>query len=146
MPACLTDRDAELFEKNLQSFVPDRVYDAHAHIYEASLWRDYATYESSTPREVTLEVYRDEIAMIMPGREVHAMCFPFPVFFTDDSGFASSNEWVSREFAKDPMGRGQMLVRPTDDPEWVRSECRRLGLTGLKPFSFYSAREDYLEA
>jgi predicted TIM-barrel fold metal-dependent hydrolase len=146
MPACITDRDLELFEKHLQSFVPDRVYDAHAHIYEASLWRDYAAYEAASPREVTLEVYRDEIAMILPGREVHAMCFPFPVFFTDDSGFVKSNEWVSREIAKDPLARGQMLVRPTDDPEWVRSECRRVGLTGLKPFSFYGAREDFWEA
>lgn len=146
MPACVTEQDSELFEKHLQSFVPDRVYDVHAHICETGLWRDYTAYERASPTVVSMEVYREEIAMILPGREVHAMCFPFPVFFTDEAGFVLSNEWVSREYKKDPLGRGQMLVRPTDDPEWVREECRRLGLTGLKPFSFYSSREDYWEA
>ena len=32
------DQDREFFERELQSFVPDRVYDAHAHLWRASDW------------------------------------------------------------------------------------------------------------
>jgi predicted TIM-barrel fold metal-dependent hydrolase len=82
------------------------------------------------------------MAVILPGREVHGM--HFPLAFVPDT--APGNAWISQEIGKDPLSRGQFLVRPTDDPEWVRQEVRRLGLRGLKPFSTYSQVENCWEA
>ena len=32
------DYDREFFEKELDSFVPDKIFDAHAHLYRKSHW------------------------------------------------------------------------------------------------------------
>ena len=32
----ILDSDRELFQRELQSFVPDRIFDAHCHLYERS--------------------------------------------------------------------------------------------------------------
>ena len=37
---------------------------------------------------------------------------------------ATPNAWVSEQVRKDPLARGQFLVRPSDDPEWVRQDIR----------------------
>jgi len=34
----LTDYDRDFFHRELESFVPDKVFDAHAHLYELSHW------------------------------------------------------------------------------------------------------------
>ena len=74
------------------------------------------------------------------------MHFPFPPGQRGGFPTGSPNEWVSRQIKKDVLARGQFLVRPTDDPEWVRQEVRRLGLRGLKPFGSFADVPDYREA
>ena len=37
-------------------------------------------------------------------------------------------------------------MRPTDDPEWVRKEVKRLGLRGFKPFAGFAKRSDKINA
>jgi len=145
----LNDRDREVFELELESFVPDRVYDVHAHLYRASFRKGRPPdidHVEAGPRDVTLEVYREQMEWIMPGREVHGMHFPFPFAAPPDVDISPANEWVAEQIAKDPLARGQFLVRPTDDPEWVRQEVRRLGLRGLKPFGIYAPIADFQQA
>jgi len=143
----LRDYDREFFARELDDFVPDRIYDVHAHLYRESDWqgRPPANVVAGPP-EITLEVYREQMQWILPGREVHGMHFPFPP--GNPGGFPTEepNAWVSQEIKKDPLARGQFLVRPTDDPEWVREEVRRLGMRGLKPFASYADVPDYSQA
>ena len=134
----LRDEDRDFFDRELKDFVPDRVYDAHAHLYRRCFWRDDApAHVAAGPADVTLEVYREQMQWLLPGREVHGLHFPFP-FLDPSIDTAAPNEWVSEQVKKDPLARGQFLVRPTDDPEWVRQQVRRLGLRGLKPFASYA--------
>ncbi|MBM4084426.1 MAG: hypothetical protein FJ272_06525 [Planctomycetes bacterium] len=137
--------DREFFDRELQSFVPDRVYDMHAHLWRARDWEGRPPEEVKVaPPEVTLEVYRECMSWILPGREVHGLHFAFPTMFPNDPG--PCNEWVSRQVGKDPLARGQLYVRPTDDPEWVRAEVKRLGLRGFKPFAGFAERPDKMNA
>jgi len=142
----LRDEDRQTFAAELDSFVPEKVYDAHAHLYRAEWWDDPPAEVAAGPPDITLETYREQIAWILPGREVYGLHFAYPFPTDSASDIASANAWVSQEIAKDPLARGQFLVRPTDDPEWVRQEVKRLGLRGLKPFTFYSQVEDIYQA
>ena len=137
----LREEDRAFFDRELASFVPDRVYDVHAHLWRARDWegRPPAVVEVA-PAEVTMEVYKECMDWILPGREVHGLHFAFPTLFPIDP--VPCNEWVSREIKKDPLARGQFYVRLQDDPEWVRGEVRRLGLRGLKPFACFAERPD----
>jgi glutamate-1-semialdehyde 2,1-aminomutase len=135
------DEDREFFAAELDDFVPDRVYDAHAHLWRKRDWEgNPPDIVRIAPPEITMEVYRKSMDWILPGREVHGLHFPFPATFpTDPSG---PNEWVSQQLKNDPLARGQFYVRPSDDPEWVRQETRRLGLRGFKPFCGFAERPD----
>ena len=135
------DEDRAFFARELQTFVPDRVYDMHAHLWRERDWEGQPpALVRAAPAEVTLEVYRQSMAWILPGREIHGLHFAFPTIFPNDP--APCNEWVSRQIAKDPLARGQFYVRPTDDPDWVRQEVKRLGLRGFKPFAGFAPRPD----
>ena len=134
-------QDRDFFERQLQGFVPDRVYDVHAHLWRARDWEGNAPdLVRVAPAEVTMDVYKDCMEWILPGREVHGLHFAFPTLFPNDP--VPCNEWVSRQLRQDPLARGQFYVRPGDDPEWVRQEVKRLGMRGFKPFAGFAARPD----
>jgi len=142
----LRDEDRETFAAELDHFVPDRIYDVHGHLYRTEFWDKSpggaGPQTAAGPPDITLDVYREQMAWLFPGREVHGM--HFPLAFVADTG--PGNAWIGQEIAKDPLARGQFLVRPTDDPEWVRQEVKRLGLRGLKPFSTYAQVKNYWQA
>ena len=135
------DLDLEFFERELEDFVPARVYDMHAHLWRRTDWQGREpAWVRIAPPEITLECYREHMAWIFPGREIHGLHFAFPTIFPNDP--VPCNEWVSRQVAKDPLARGHFYVRPTDDPEYVREEVKRLGLRGFKPFAGFAERSD----
>ena len=135
------EEDREFFQRELDAFVPARVYDMHAHLWRATDWGHQAPeIVRLAPPEVTLEVYREHLSWILPDREIHGLHFQFPSASPNDP--APCNEWISLQTRQDPLARGQYYVRPDDDPDWVRSELKRLDLRGFKPFSCFAARPD----
>jgi len=142
----LLDADKRTFAAELDGFVPPKVYDVHAHMYRADFWADPPPQVLVGPRNITLEVYREQMGWILPGRELHALMFPYP--FPSDSAddLSRANAWTAEQVHKDPLSRGQLLVRPTDDPDWVRQQVNHLGLRGLKPFCFYADVDNTWEA
>ena len=123
-PYLLRDEDRAFFERELASFVPDRVFDAHCH-----LWPTEKTGKErpDVPPAAGYQEYRKLIDGLHPGRRVAALFIPFPRERRHEA-----NEWLGRHAAADPLSRGLFFVGPEDDPEWVRGEVRRLGLCGLK--------------
>lgn len=133
--------DREFFERELEDFVPPRVYDAHAHLWRATDWQGREPeIVRLAPPEMTLECYRDHMAWILPGRDVHGLHFAFPTIFPNDP--VPCNEWVGQQVKKDKMARGHFYLRPADDPDHVRQEVKRLGLHGFKPYAGFAERPD----
>ncbi len=123
-----TDVDREFFARELESFLPGRIFDAHTH-----LWRqefiDWSV--GGVAGDMGLAEYRECMQEIHPGRPTSALFIPFVTAENRDKSL-SANEWVSEQIADDSTCRGLFFVRPEDDPEWVRDNVRRLGLHGLK--------------
>ena len=139
------EEDRDFFVRELESFVPNRVYDMHSHLWRRSDWQGQEPdIIQVAPAEMTMERYRECMEWLLPGREVHGLHFPFPATFPNDP--EPCNAWVSEQIKKDPLARGQFYVRPTDDPEWVRSEVKRLGLRGFKPFAGFAPRPEILDS
>ena len=136
----LTDADRELFERELDSFVPDRIYDVHAHLYELWQWKKPTILEGG-PEKLPLERYQEEIQWITPGRETHALFFGGGLH---EETFRASNEYVAAQVAKDPASRSLLIVSPHMDPEEVRQEVRRLSMVGLKVYQHFAPGEDHL--
>jgi glutamate-1-semialdehyde 2,1-aminomutase len=125
----LRESDLEFFETELDDFIPERVFDAHAHLYKAHHW-GYSHPTSRGPETVSLEEYQAQMQWLVPRREVHGLFFG--VSFHE--GFPEANEFVSGEVAKDDLSRGELLTPPYLDAERMRQDVKRLGFNGIKVY------------
>ena len=109
----VTDIDREFFARELDSFLPDRIYDAHAHIWK----QDWAKFTLGPEiREADLEQYDRAIADIHGGRptEVLLLSFALP---DHREHIAAANAWTAEQIAERPACRAHFFVTPQDDPE-----------------------------
>ena len=147
----VTDVDRELFDRELDGFVPPSVFDAHAHWYRADQFpADTAPpLVKSGPPVAGGAAFDATIEELIPGRRTEGLFFPFPHPEVDVD---AANEFLHRELLARPASRGQMLVVPGHDPEFIRQTVRRCGFVGLKCYhvfsprrpTFHSAIEDFL--
>ena len=141
-PPASTDVDREFFARELASFLPDRLFDAHTHLWR----RDCVPWSiNGDDEDLGYAQYMSSIAEIHADRTTKALFIPFITADNKDMALAA-NEWVSQEIADDPDCRGIFFIKPEDDPEWVRDEVRRLGLHGLKCYHTMSSVDPTWEA
>ena len=151
-----TDADREFLALYVAPYLPDRIFDAHAHLFSQNhfpaggvpaRWDD-------GPIDVGIEVYRNHIEWLHPNGRTKGGLF-FGGAFLGDRG--ANDNFVAQEVhqaqAEGFAARGQMLIAPDMDPEFVRAEVRRQGFVGLKPYhlmakikgpTFLASIEDYL--
>jgi glutamate-1-semialdehyde 2,1-aminomutase len=147
----VNDSDRELFGRELDSFVPPTIFDAHAHWYRADHFppRAMPRLVKSGPVVVGSDVFDDAIGQLIPGRRTEGLFFPFPHAEVD---VEAENEFLHQELARRPGSRGQMLITPGQDPELIRQSVQRGRFVGLKCYhvfsphrpTFESRIEDYL--
>ena len=126
--------DEEFFERELDSFLPDKIFDAHCHLWleEHLPWS-----VPDHPGDIGYDQYLQAMVDIHGERTGGALFIPF----AEASNIASrdlANEWVSQSVAKDPNFRGNFFITPQDDPQWVKQEVKRLGLHGLKCYHTFA--------
>ncbi len=124
----LSEIDQEFFDRELASFLPDRIYDAHTHMWKS----DFAAFGGGEiPESIGLDEYNESIGDLHQGRPTHGLFLSFVTPGHRDRSVEAS-EHIAFEIKADTNCRGLFFVRPEDDPEWVRDNVRRLGLHGLK--------------
>ena len=132
------DEDRAFWERELASFVPDRVFDAHCHLWHP----DHQKVDvADIPQIVGYTEYRSLMEDLHPGRTVAGLFIPWP-----GEKRQLANEWIAKEIRADRTSRGLFFVKPDDDPEWVRGEVRRLGLQGLKCYHLMAKVQPTWEA
>jgi glutamate-1-semialdehyde 2,1-aminomutase len=131
----LTDADRDIIAREVEPFLPGRVFDAHAHLFRAEHYAHGTRppHQQGNPERLGLEEYLALIDWIHPGGRTAGGLF-FGLAFTGDR--AANNDFVAGEAT---AGRerglpvfGQMIVAPDDDPEQVREQVRTGGFVGLK--------------
>lgn len=139
----LLDTDLELWDRELESFVPPRVFDAHAHLYEIGHFTaNPPGLCASGPPSAGWETFQERIAQITLRRQTGGLFFGFPATHVD---FVKANEFVAQETRR-PKVRGQMLIHPSMDSEFIRDTVRRDGFVGLKPYHLFAAEKPTWEA
>ena len=75
------EEDQEIFNKNVESFLPDEIFDAHAHWYHPShLQNDI---RSNNHKKVGYQTMKMGLDLWMGDREHDGLYFPFPVKWLD---------------------------------------------------------------
>ncbi len=135
----VTDRDKELFDRELNSFVPNRIFDAHAHWYRVE---DFAAdsvpaLARTGPAIAGAAAFDEAIEQLIPNRPTDGLFFPFPHVTMNTE---RANQFLYEQLLQRPSSRGQMLITPDLDPELIRETVRRCGFVGLKCYHVYSSR------
>lgn len=130
----ITDADRELIARGIEPFLPDRIFDAHAHLFA----RDHFPLDAvpawldGNPERFGLAEYDSFVEWLHPGGRTVGGLF-FGLAFTGDR--AANNTFVADEIAAQRAVRpvfAQLVVPPEADPEQVRDTVRRGGFVGLK--------------
>jgi predicted TIM-barrel fold metal-dependent hydrolase len=129
------EQDSELFYRELDSFVPPCIFDAHVHLYRAGFFSEELPELVAQFPEMGKSDFQSIIEDITPGRDTCGLFFGWPERGVD---IDANNRFVLDEVRKDPRSRAQMLVTPTMDPEYIRESVRREGFVGLKCYHIYS--------
>jgi glutamate-1-semialdehyde 2,1-aminomutase len=136
--------DSELFARELNSFVPDRIFDSHAHLYH----RDHFGAEApalvkSGPACAGILTFREQMNRIHPGRACDGLFFGYPHAAND---MAAANRFVADEVAREAGCRAQMLIRPEMPAEFVYETVRSYGFSGLKCYHIYATERPTFDA
>jgi glutamate-1-semialdehyde 2,1-aminomutase len=144
-----TDLDRRIWEEELDEFVPQRVFDVHTHIYRWAFYQapdkeagPYRELLGTTFAEASWGLLDAVDRLLMPGRQVHRLAFPFP--FPRPCDFAGSNAYLAEQLRCDPQSAGLLLVAPEMSAEEAEAQIDRYGFLGFKPYRFY-ARGDAVE-
>jgi hypothetical protein len=142
-----TEVDRRIWDEELNEFVPPRVFDVHTHLYRWGFNLDpdkqhgpYHALLGTTFADATWQLANACDALLMPGRKVHRLSFPFPFPYPCD--FEGSNAFLADELRHDRQSAGLMLVHPSMTGEYAEAQIERYGFMGFKPYRFYAASGD----
>ena len=129
------DYDREIWEKELEEYVPDVIYDMHTHA-----WSDEHRGTNTGPAiglrmEIDYQDHLDWAANLYPGREIHYLVLGTPVVGGDLKGH---NDWMAAEFAADSKSEINMMVTPDMTQEYVAEQVRKHDFFGLKPYRLFA--------
>ena len=130
------DADRSFLERELLPFLPDRIFDAHAHLFchEHYPGDTLPPALATTPPRLGLAEYAEFTEWLHPGGRVVGGLF-FGLAFLGDR--QANNEFIGAEVIRNPAplaakSRGQLIISPDMDAETILDEVRRLGMSGLK--------------
>lgn len=142
-----TDLDRRIWEEELAEFVPQRVFDVHTHLYR---WADNLAPDKDQSafgqmlgpefRTADWALAERVDALLLPGRSVQRLAFPFP--FPDPVAADSANAFLAEQLQHDAASAGLLLVQPRMSGAEVGAALDRYGFVGVKPYRFYSRTGD----
>lgn len=122
----------------LDSFIPDKLFDAHMHISNKPIMgKEIATFDE----------YKENMKILVGERKLLANMIPFP---TSDIK-TREERYESLAFLSDALSKnegcvGEILILPEDSPEYIESQLSNGKIRGLKCYHTYAKRPDTFNA
>ena len=132
------EADRAFTERYLADFLPDRIFDAHAHLFTRTHFspQELPPEFAFMPERLGLDAYRQYIEWIHPGQRTQGGLFFGAIF---GEGRVANNHFVRSEISvrasQDAFGQrcfGQWVVAPADSPESIRASVSDERMVGLK--------------
>ena len=146
----LTDLDHQIWKEELSEFVPNNIYDIHTHIYRCAFNLDpnkkYGpySYQEKYFSDVTMKLADKIDNLLMPGRIVKRLSFPFPYNYPCD--FKSSNTYLAKQISNNKDSHGLILVNPKINKNEIIKTLIKTKAIGFKPYRVYSSTGDIINA
>lgn len=146
----LNSLDKQIWEEELSDFVPKKIYDIHTHIYCWKFNLDIKKklgpykYQGKYFPKVSMDIADIVDKVMMPGRIVSRLSFPFPYNYPCD--FESSNKYLATEVLKRKGSFGLILVNPKMTVREIEKNLINSNAIGFKPYRVYSKTGDAVNA
>ncbi|MBN2308540.1 MAG: aminotransferase class III-fold pyridoxal phosphate-dependent enzyme [Candidatus Hydrogenedentes bacterium] len=140
---CTDDVDRAAQEA-LRPFLPERAFDAHAHLWRAADLDPAPEPLAAFAGGATLEVWREAVGgQIAPCRIEGGLLIPWPTAHGD---LDAANAFVAGQAEADPRSRALALVSPQSSPERAAAAVEHPQVVGFKPYHVYAGRENTFQA
>ena len=115
--------------KILNDFLPDKIFDAHMHLYD----------QSFCPREenVTLDDYYLDVKSVFGSRQVLVNMIPMPTLKTMENKkdyLALADDFIYSQLEKNKNNVGELLVLPNESEDSIVSRLKGSQICGFKPY------------
>ncbi len=129
----------------LNSFLPDQIYDIHAHLYKSAHFPAGDWPFLSGIDELGCAGHKAALRSYMPASQIHGLYFGLPKQSADRPEI---NNWIRNEVESNgsDLSRTLMLVSAQDDPESVAESLRKGYYAGIKVYHCYANRPDTMNA
>lgn len=131
-----TSHDREIWQEELDGFVPSRVFDAHIHLFNPGHVAGTSARSWSAADLGTVQAWAERL---YPGRETHFLVLGSPLPGID---VKAHNHWAIEQVCQDPRSRMNRLVTPACSVADIRRDVEVRGFVGLKPYRLFSVSGD----
>ena len=134
-------------KKILDDFLPERIFDAHAHLCDASEFEGVARQDGKMPeRYYNITDYRRDMSGIFGDRELFLNFFLMPGYNKNVFNRAAEAAFLRDQLTRFPGNSGEITVLPGDDDEIIEKQLVHPGIRGLKCYHTYLNRADSFDA
>lgn len=141
----ISETDRMLVQQELMDFLPDEIYDIHAHPFHPDHYGNEAYQWLGTRDMLDCATHLRYLKRYMGDRLIHGLYFAGPHLSAvrDDM-----NNWVHEEVEQNgtPKSLVLKLITPEDDREQARRELREGKFAGFKVYHIYAGRPDTMQA
>lgn len=132
------EHDRRTWEEELADFVPDRLFDAHCHLFNPESVPDLP--EKNLPWQHTdLDRHTAWANILYPGRSIHFLFLGTPVVGIN---LKEHNDFLIRQTQKKSAHRCHCLVTPETDPKDLDRWLSTGQVQGVKPYRLFSKTGD----
>ena len=135
------EEDYKLFDEKISNFIPDEIFDAHAHWYDTKHFCNQS--DSFEYPEVGYQNMKNSLDHWMRSRDYNGLYFPFPI---KNLNCCEANGFLEKELNHRPLSRGLMMIRPDDEPDFVEQQIRGKRFSGFKVYHIFANRDDTFQA
>lgn len=126
------EEDRQIWDQELEDFVPRKIFDAHTHLWNKAFSKDANPPNDWENYDTGFKEVQNISSLLYPQRETHFLSFPSPVRNTDHKGVS---EWTAQEISQDKDSRCAMLLHPEMAEEEIDSFLKIYSnCVALKPY------------
>tara|TARA_R110002049_G_scaffold28018_4_gene96651 strand:+ start:67470 stop:69806 length:2337 start_codon:yes stop_codon:yes gene_type:complete len=141
----LSNQERNIITSKLTGFIPDEIFDIHAHPYNPAHFASDAWPFLKDEDTLGCIEHRNALLKYMPTKTIHGLYFGLPHRTANRD---EMNSWVREETKLNgtSLSRALKVVSPTDDPVQTVDELRNGLFCGLKVYHIYAERPDTMNA
>jgi glutamate-1-semialdehyde 2,1-aminomutase len=121
----------------LQSYLPEKIFDIHAHLYQISDLGEQAELYTKGPEKATMEVWHENVGRIVGHSRLKGGLF-IPPPPSSSSYIDKANAFVIKQLEKIPEAKGLILISPYWQQDKLTEYIKNKQIVGIKPFSTFS--------